>query len=88
VKIWEQLGFTSGLSAYRAETPEWGQLPFGQALGKLSAVFPRIDIAPAVEKLVELELKEKARQDALVGKAPAVETAAPAASAHIAMMTS
>jgi methionyl-tRNA synthetase len=85
VKIWEQLGFTSGLSAYRAETPEWGQLPFGQALGKLSAVFPRIDIAPAVEKLVELELKEKARQDALVGKAPAVETAAPAASAHIAI---
>ena len=52
-------------------------------MAKLSAVFPRIDITPAIEKMGELELKEKARQAALLGKAPAVEAAAPAASAQI-----
>ncbi len=40
-------------------------------------MFPRIEAKPAIEKMKELEITEKARQDALLGKKP-VE-AAPAA---------
>ena len=85
VKIWEQLGFTSSVSGFAVDTLEWGQLPAGQALGKTGPVFPRVDLQPAVDKMVELELKEKARQDALVGKLPAAETTAAPASPHIAI---
>ena len=77
VKIWEQLGFASPLPGFAVDTLEWGQLPVGQGLGKTGPVFPRIDVQPAVDRMVELELKEKARQDALVGKLPAHEPAAP-----------
>ena len=85
VKIWAQLGYSSDLSAFAVDTIEWGQLATGQALGKTGPVFPRVDLQPAVDKMVELELKEKARQDALVGKVP--EAAAPAAAVptHIAI---
>jgi methionyl-tRNA synthetase len=77
VKIWEQLGFSTALPAFAVDTLEWGQLPAGQPLGKTGPVFPRVDIQPAVDKMVELELKEKARQDALVGKLPEAPPAAP-----------
>ena len=85
VKIWAQLGYSSDLAAFAVDTLEWGQLATGQALGNTGPVFPRVDLQPAVDKMVELELKEKARQDALVGKVP--EAAVPAATgpAHIAI---
>jgi methionyl-tRNA synthetase len=51
---------------------DWGQLAAGQAVAaEASPVFPRIEAGPAVDKMFELEFQEKARQDALVGKAPA-----------------
>ncbi len=77
VKIWEQLGFEASLPGFAVDTLEWGQLPSGQRLGATGPVFPRVDLQPAVDKMVELELKEKARQDALVGKLPAAEPTAP-----------
>ena len=74
--IWAQLGFASPVSGFAVDTLAWGQLPAGQALGKTGPVFPRIDLQPAVDKMVELELAEKARQDALVGKLPEAAAAA------------
>ena len=77
VRIWEQLGFDASLPGFSVDTLAWGQLPSGQSLGATGPVFPRMDLQPAVDKMVELELKEKARQDALVGKLPAAEPATP-----------
>lgn len=71
-RIWAQLGMPDVLENVSLESLRWGQLIAGQAIGEGSPVFPRIEAGPAVEKLFELEALEKARQDALVGKAPAV----------------
>ncbi|MBL8291939.1 MAG: methionine--tRNA ligase [Bryobacterales bacterium] len=70
-KIWAQLGMPEALESVTLDSLEWGQLAGGQAVGEGSPVFPRIEAGPAVEKMFELEAQEKARQDALVGKAPA-----------------
>jgi len=67
-KIWAQLGMTEPLEGVRIDMLAWGQLPGGQKIGETGPVFPRIDQAAAVQKMAELEEKEKARQDALVGK--------------------
>jgi methionyl-tRNA synthetase len=70
-KIWEQLGMQGSLESGRAADLHWGRLPAGQKIGKISGVFPRIDEKPAIAKMKEMEIKEKARQDALLGKKPA-----------------
>jgi methionyl-tRNA synthetase len=70
-KIWAQLGMEQPLEAVMLDSLGWGQLPAGQKIGEGSPVFPRIEAEPTVARLFELEEKEKARQDALVGKAPA-----------------
>lgn len=74
-KIWSQLGMTAALEAVRLDQLAWGQLPAGQAIGDIQPVFPRIDAAKAIELMHELDEKEVARLDALMGKttAPAAE---------------
>lgn len=79
-KIWEQLGMQTALESARVADLHWGKLPGGQKIGKIAAVFPRIEANAAIEKMKDLEIKEKARQDALLGKKPA-EPAAVAAAA-------
>jgi methionyl-tRNA synthetase len=60
--IWEQLGFSGPVTK--------ATLPAGQKIGKIAAVFPRLDAKPTIQKMQELEETEKARQAALLGKAP------------------
>jgi methionyl-tRNA synthetase len=60
--IWEQLGFSGPVTK--------ATLPAGQKIGKIAAVFPRLDAKPTIQKMQELEEAEKARQAALLGKAP------------------
>jgi methionyl-tRNA synthetase len=48
----------------------WGGLTT-QRIGKISAVFPRLDAGPTIQKMQELEETEKARQAALMGTKPA-----------------
>ena len=79
-KIWAQLGMTQPLEGQRVADLHWGKLPAGQKIGKVEAVFPRIEAQPAIDKMKELEIKEKARQDLLLGKKPVEE--APAAAAN------
>ena len=58
----------------------WGKLAAGQKVGKVVGVYPRLDAAPAIAKMQELELSEKSRQTAIFAKTPAaaVSAASPA----------
>jgi methionyl-tRNA synthetase len=67
-KIWAQLGMKEPLSVLRVDELRWGQLPGEQKIGETGPVFPRIDVKAAVDKMAELEEKEKQRQDILIGK--------------------
>ncbi len=73
-KIWAQLGMKEPLSSLRVDELRWGQLPGDQKIGETGPVFPRIDVKAAVDKIAELEEKEKQRQDLLIGKVPEVPT--------------
>ena len=68
--IWEQLGFTNPLTDMHINSLAWGGLTT-QKIGKISAVFPRLDTGPTIQKMRELEETEKARQAALMGTKPA-----------------
>jgi methionyl-tRNA synthetase len=74
-KIWRMLGMAGELTAVRLDELEWGQLPAGQAIGDVEAVFPRIDAEKAVERMHELDEQEVARLDLLMGRTtpPAAE---------------
>jgi methionyl-tRNA synthetase len=61
--IWQQLGETGPIAL-------GGTLKTGQKIGKVAGVFPRLDAKPTIQKMQELEEAEKARQAALLGKAP------------------
>jgi methionyl-tRNA synthetase len=85
-KIWAQLGMGGSLDDVRYDSLAWGQLPPGQKIGEVAAVFPRIELKEAVAKMQELEAVATAEQNALLGKktepAPAAAAAAtPAATA-------
>ncbi len=80
-KIWAQLGMSGPLESVQLDELRWGQLPAGQKIGAVAAVFPRIDPKPAIAKMRELEEKETLRQAILVGKAPA--PAEPASGANV-----
>lgn len=65
--IWSQLGFDQPIEQARQKDLDWGGLP-SQPIGRVAAVFPRLDAAPTIKKMQELEETEKARQAALVGQ--------------------
>jgi methionyl-tRNA synthetase len=74
-KIWSQLGMTEPLDSVRLDSLAWGQLPAGQKIGQIAAVFPRIDAKPAIEKMRELETQVSAEQAVLLGRAPSLQAA-------------
>ena len=76
-RIWNQLGMASSPGETRLAELAWGQLEAGQRINDVSAVFPRIDTKPAVDRMRGLEQEETARQAALLGKVPAEEEPAP-----------
>ncbi len=69
-KIRQQLGCSDPLESLRTKDLAWGLLPAGQKLGEILAVFPRAEAKPSIERMMQLELSERARQDALLGKKP------------------
>ncbi|HLH04744.1 MAG TPA: methionine--tRNA ligase [Bryobacteraceae bacterium] len=74
--IWKQLGYAEPLEAAQwKEVLAWGGLQPGQQIGAISAVFPRVDAKPAIEKMQDLEQKEKTRQAALMGQAEQTKAA-------------
>jgi methionyl-tRNA synthetase len=78
-KIWAQLGMRGALGSERIDGLEWGGLPAGQPVGEGEAIFPRLDVKQTVERMHELERRELARQNALLGQAgePAPEWTPP-----------
>ncbi len=85
-KIWSQLGMPQPIESITVADLHWGGLKAGQKVGAVSGVFPRFD-AKAIDKMQELELKEKERFAALFAPASATRTAlteaAPAESSKI-----
>jgi methionyl-tRNA synthetase len=69
-KIWSQLGMPEPLESVRLDALTWGQLLAGQKIGEVVAVFPRIDLKEAVDKMRALEAEVAAQQAALLGKTP------------------
>ncbi len=67
-KIWQQLGMTNQIDSVSVADLHWGKLTPGAKVGTVSGVFPRLD-AKAIEKMEELEIKEKARQAAIFASA-------------------
>jgi methionyl-tRNA synthetase len=78
-KIWSQLGMPEPLESVRLDALTWGQLQAGQRIGEIAAVFPRIDVKEAVEKMRVLEGEVAAQQAALLGKSTQPAQPAPAA---------
>jgi methionyl-tRNA synthetase len=69
--IWEQLGMPQPIENIRIADLHWGKLAGGQKVGRVLGVFPRLDAAPAIAKMQELETSEKSRQAALFSTTPA-----------------
>ncbi len=82
-KIWAQLGFTTPIDLVRTVDLHWGHLQGNQALGALATVFPRADVKASIEKMMDLESKEVARQSELLGKKPEPTAAAASGSSQI-----
>jgi len=77
-KIWAQLGMTTPIENIGIADLHWGKLTAGQQVGKVSGVFPRLDAKTSIEKMEELEVKEKDRQAGLFSPASAAATPQPA----------
>ncbi len=78
--IWRQLGMTGALAEQAVDKLAWGDLTAGQKIGKIEAVFPRINKAEAIEKMQDLEAQALQEQAVLLGKPKAPEPASAAAS--------
>ena len=74
-KIWSQLGMPEPIESITVADLHWGGLKHGQKVGTVSGVFPRLD-ATAIEKMVELENKERERLAALFAPAKAAKAGA------------
>jgi methionyl-tRNA synthetase len=67
-KIWEQLGMNTPLEGLRLDSICWGQLPAGQKIGQIAAIFPRIEAKDAIAKMRQIEEEVTAEQAKLLGK--------------------
>ncbi len=76
-KIWQQLGMPQPVEALRIADLNWGQLKGGQKIGEVAGVYPRLEAKTTIERMQQLEIEEKSRQDVVMGKKPAA-VAAPA----------
>jgi methionyl-tRNA synthetase len=79
--IWEQLGMPQSIENIQVADLHWGKLAGGQQVGKVLGVFPRLDAAPAIAKMQELEISEKSRQAALFASSPVFTSPAVTAAA-------
>ena len=69
-KVWALLGQSGALGAVDLGGLSWGQLAPGTALGKLQALFPRIEKAEAIERMEAMEKEEQKAPSPAVANAP------------------
>src|SRR5271170_3160643 len=81
-KVWRLLGQTAALDATEMDGLRWGQLVPGLSLGKLQALFPRVEKAEAIERIESMANEElhPAPAAATPAAGAAAAGAAPAAS--------
>jgi methionyl-tRNA synthetase len=70
-KVWTLLGQSGTVDAFGLDGLYWGQLAPGTALGKLQALFPRVDKTEAIERIEAMTDEER-------NPAPAAPAATPA----------
>ena len=66
--IWRQLGFDQHISSIQSDALQWGGLKAGQKIGEIAPVFPRLDAKATIQRMQGLEVVERDRQAALLGK--------------------
>ena len=54
-RIWQQLGRPERLEDQRIDQVKWGAAPGETRIGKLEAIFPRVDRAAAIERMESME---------------------------------
>lgn len=67
-ETWRQLGQESDLKDVRYDALAWGQLQPGTKLPGGDNIFPRLDVAASVEKMLELEQEALKEQAEIMGK--------------------
>ncbi len=67
-RIWRLLGMSGPLDQVRLDRLAFGELPAGQQIGAVEAVFPRMDVAPTLGYLRVLEALEDTRQAQSLGE--------------------
>ena len=72
-RVWTILGQAGAVSDQRLDELTWGGLEAGTAVGAQEAVYPRLDVAKAVQRMEALEDEALAEQAELMGQAPALE---------------
>ncbi len=72
-KIWTLLGQQGRVADVRLDRLAWGGLAAGTLAGEQQAVYPRLEVAKAVEQMEALEERALAEQAELMGKARAKE---------------
>jgi methionyl-tRNA synthetase len=83
-RIWKQLGQSGNVADQRIDQLGWGQLKPGTRIGKIEAVFPRIEKREAIERM---EAMEKEAQNAPSPVTAPTTVSAPAAAAVAAPQT-
>src|SRR6266581_895804 len=77
-RIWKQLGQAGSVADQRIDQLSWGQLEAGTRIGKVEALFPRIEKAEAIERMESME-NEAQKQPSPVAAPAAAPASAPAA---------
>ena len=72
-KVWALLGQRGQVADVRLDRLQWGGLAAGTLAGKQQAVYPRLEVARAVERMEALEERALEEQAELMGKARAAE---------------
>ncbi len=71
--VWELLGQAGEVGRQRLDQLRWGGLQAGTAVGRPQAVFPRLEVEKAVQRMAALEARALAEQARLLGRAPAAQ---------------
>ena len=70
-KVWQLLGQQGEVARQRLDRLAWGGLRPDTVAGKQIAVYPRLDVAKATQRMAGLEAQALAQQARLLGKEPA-----------------
>jgi methionyl-tRNA synthetase len=83
-KVWRLLGQPTVLGTVELDGLRWGQLVTGVRLGKLQALFPRVEKTEAIERIEAMANEEQNPKPAAPSPAPAISAPAAGTAMHTA----